>query len=96
VQGFEPDFDWDEATNVQKVLAHNVTPTEAEDATLDPAAVPTRATSTPTEQRYGIIGMTNAGRILVVVFAYRDGSVRVVTAYDASERAKRQYRRRRN
>ena len=96
MQGYEPSFDWDEATNVQKVLAHNVTPTEAEDAILDPAAVPARAASTPTEQRHGIIGMTDAGRILVVIFTYRDGTVRIVTAYDASQRTKRQYRRRRN
>jgi uncharacterized DUF497 family protein len=64
----DPDFDWDEDTNVAKVEAHGVTPTEAEDALLDPSRVPTRAQSTAAESRRGIIGMTEAGRIIVVIY----------------------------
>jgi uncharacterized protein len=89
----EPDFDWDDETNVVKVTGHGVEPTEAEEAILDPDRVATRAHSTPTERRRGIIGMTEAGRILVVIYTTRQGSIRVVTAYDAPERLKRQYRR---
>jgi uncharacterized protein len=89
----EPDFEWDEEENVRKVEAHGVTPTEAEDALLDPAAVSTRAESTPTERRQAVIGRTAAGRILVVVFTERHDAFRVITVYDASARARRQYRR---
>ena len=88
-----PDFDWDEDTNVGKVEAHRVTPTEAEEAILDPDALPARAYSTPTERRRGIIGMTDGGRILLVIFTIRNGAIRVITAYDAPERLKRRYRR---
>lgn len=37
--------------------------------------------------------MTEQGRILYVSFTIRRGMIRVVTAYDASDRQKRQYRR---
>ncbi len=91
--GTEPDFEWDEDFNVRKVLAHRVTPTEAEDAILDPAAVPTRFSRRHAERRQGIIGKTEAGRIPIVIFTKRGGAVRVITAYDAPEHEKRRYRR---
>ena len=87
-----PDLDWDDF-NVAHTAEHNVTPTEAEDAILDPDRVPSQARSTPTEKRRGILGMTENGRILFVSYTIREGAIRVVTAYDASERQKRQYRR---
>lgn len=88
------DFDWDDA-NVDHIARHNVTPTEAEDAILDPRALPAVAHSTPTEQRTGIVGATDAGRILFVAFTERNEMIRVVTAHVATERQQRQYRRRR-
>jgi uncharacterized DUF497 family protein len=87
-----PDFDWDEF-NIEHIAEHGVTPTEAEDAILDPDRVPSESRNTPTEKRQGLIGMTENGRILFVSMTLRRGAVRVVTAYEASERQKRQYRR---
>jgi uncharacterized DUF497 family protein len=89
----DPDFEWDEETHVLKVEAHGVTPTEAEDAILDPNAVPAQARSTPSEKRRGMIGMTEAGRINVVIYTIRHNAIRVITAFDASEIQKRRYRR---
>jgi uncharacterized DUF497 family protein len=89
----DPDFDWDDF-NIEHIEGgHEITPTEAEDAILDPNRVPATARSTPTERRRGILGMTEQGRILFVSYTIRDDMIRVITAYDASERQKRQYRR---
>lgn len=87
----EPDFDWDDA-NVEHIADHSVTPTEAEDAILDPARLFTADRSTPTERRRGVIGATDAGRILFVSYTIRRGAYRVVTAFDASNAQKRRYR----
>jgi uncharacterized protein len=87
------DFDWDDA-NVEHIAEHGVSPTEAEDAILDPDRVPSQARSTPAEKRQGIIGITEDGRVLFVSFTKRAGAIRVVTTYDASDRQRRQYRRR--
>ncbi len=89
-----PVFDWDDA-NVGHIAAHGVTPEEAEEAILDSRRIRAPATSTPSERRRAIIGMTDVGRVLLVVFTVRRGMLRVVTAYDADEQQRRQYRRRR-
>lgn len=88
----EPDFDWDDA-NIEKLAAHGIEPTEAEDAILDPDAVPTRAHAAIGTPRRARIGMSEAGRIIVVVYTIRDERFRVITAFDASDQKKRQYRR---
>lgn len=90
-----PDFGWEagEDGNVEHIAAHHVTPTEAEDAILDAGRlrIPTRRELT--ERRYAILGATEAGRVLFVVYVIRDDAYRVITAFDASETQKRQYRR---
>jgi len=88
------DFDWDDA-NIDHIAQHGVTPTEAEDAILDPRRMAAAARSTPTERRTGIVGETEEGRLLFVAFTVRQEMIRVITAYDANERQRRQYRRRR-
>jgi uncharacterized protein len=88
------DFDWDDS-NVEHITRHGVTPTEAEDVILDPRGVSARAHSSEREKRYGVVGRSAAGRLLFVAFIWRDDLIRVVTAYDATESQRRQYRRRR-
>jgi len=90
----EPEFDWDDEVE-DHIAAHGVTPEEAEEAVLDPRQIPDVAYSTPTERRHAIIGATEAGRILFVVFTLRRGRVRVITAFNAPRRARLRYRRRR-
>jgi uncharacterized protein len=86
------DFDWDEA-NVEHIAENEVTPEEAEAALLDSRRVPTPAYSVQGERRRGIIGATEEGRILVVIFTVWRRRRRVVTAYDAAPTEKRRYRR---
>lgn len=86
------DLDWDDA-NIDQVAVHGVTPTESEDAILDPDRIGAPARSTATEKRRGIVGATEQGRILFVSYTFRDGAFRVVTAFDASEPLRRRYRR---
>ena len=86
------DFDWDDF-NVDHIAEHRVSPTEAEDAILAPDRVQSQARSTARERRRGILGMTENGRILFVNYTVRRGTIQVVTAYEASERQMRQYRR---
>ena len=92
------DFIWDEeedeSGNVVHIWEHGVTPTEAEDAILDPHAVPVQERWIGRERRYTIVGATPAGRILIVVFVLKGDAIRVITSYPASEREKRRYRRR--
>jgi len=86
------DFDWDD-DNVEHIAQHGVAPWEAEEAALDPEGVTIRGGRSG---RLAVIGMTEAGRILVVALDREDRGVwRVVTARNASQNEKRSYRRRR-
>lgn len=96
----EPDFLWDDDDdpngNVAHIAEHGVTPTEAEDAILDPWRVGATARRVPgQERRRAIVGATRDDPILLVVFVVRDGAFRVITAYGAgTERSRYRWRRR--
>ena len=90
----ETEFDWDEEID-DHIAEHGVTPEEAEDALIGPHRIPDVAYSTPMERRHAIVGATQAGRILFVVFTLRRGRMRVVAAFPAPRRARLRYRRRR-
>lgn len=82
-------FDWDEH-NLDHIARHGVDPVEAEDAVLAPSRV-----SFPAKLgRVGFIGMTENGRMLVVILDRRRSLWRVITARGASPNEKKSYRRR--
>ena len=78
------EFDWDDA-NVRHLVRHGVSPTEAEQAILDPAAIMVEL-QTDREERIKAVGRTASGRILVAVFTFRGDAIRPITAYDATKR----------
>ena len=77
-------FDWDES-NRNHVAEHGVTPEEAEQAVSnDPFELPVQYRNR--EQRFPLIGQTDAGRVLFVVTAWRGKKIRVVTAFPANKK----------
>jgi hypothetical protein len=87
-------FDWDEH-NLDHIARHGVTPAEAEDVFFDPRRMLIRQGKLQAgEARFTLVGRTDAGRLLAVVFTRRGEDIRVITARDASERERRGYRRR--
>ncbi len=85
-------FDWDEA-NEGHVMDHGVEPFEVEEAVRDPAGARLDVYNVRGERRFGLIGVTEAGRILAVVYTFRRGKTRPITARDATNKEKRRYRR---
>lgn len=85
------EFEWDE-DNGDHIARHGVEPWEAEEAIADGGRASLSARG---ENRAGVIGMTEDGRVLVVIVERQAGPVRrVVTARGATENEKRIYRRR--
>lgn len=87
-------FDWDDA-NLDHIAEHGIEPEEAEMAVLDPARVSRTAYALDGERRYALVGATEDGRHLFVVFTRRGSATRVISARDATDREKRSYRARR-
>ncbi len=80
VSGLE--FDWD-AENTRHLKRHRVTPGEFEELmTREPVYVEYQARDD--EERYKVLGETEAGRVLIGIWTPREGKVRAVTAYAAS------------
>jgi uncharacterized protein len=85
-------FDWDEG-NEGHVLDHGVDPAEVEEALLDPRGAGADARNVAGERREALIGATESGRILHVVYTMRGEKVRPITARAADETEKGRYRR---
>ena len=85
-------FDWDD-DNAGHVRRHGVEPEEAEEVLSNPARLAVPAHRSDVEERRGLLGYTDAGRMLYVVITRRAGRTRVVTARDATDGEKKRYRR---
>ncbi len=78
------EFDWD-FSNLEHIARHKVEQTEAEEALTDPAALDAPAHRGPLGQpRFGSIGATKEGRVLVVYSEPRGEKIRVVTVRPAT------------
>ncbi len=85
------EFEWDDA-NIEHIARHGVEPWEAEEAVTDPH----RARKATRSGRRGVIGRTEDGRSLAVVYELRDRRIRVIMARDANAPERIIYRRRSN
>jgi uncharacterized DUF497 family protein len=82
-------FDWDDG-NRNHVARHGVSPAEAEQVVLN-GAVEIEKQVTDGEERILEIGRTDSGRILAMVTTWREGNVRVITAFDPSKALIKEY-----
>ncbi|HKI55532.1 MAG TPA: BrnT family toxin [Trueperaceae bacterium] len=84
------EFEWDD-DNEGHIARHGVSPDEVEEVFYnDPLTAP--AYNQGAERRYAKIGVTDAGRLLCVVFTHRKGRIRIVTAVEANPAETRRYR----
>lgn len=85
-------FDWDEANLGKNWKKHHVTPWECEQAFFNlPLVVTEDSTHSLTEARYYVLGQTDSGRKLFLVFTVRNKKVRVISARDMSVKERRTY-----
>ena len=86
-------FEWDEAgkagINFRK---HGVRVPEAIPVFDDPYAIAiTDDESAPDEQRFITIGIGAMGRLLVVVYSWSDGNIRIISARPAESHEREEY-----
>lgn len=84
-------FIWD-SWNQEHIARHDVEPYEAEETMADPGRVKVNTHGIGEEKR-GLIGKTEEGRYLVVIYTKREDGFYVITARDAEEDEKKWYRR---
>lgn len=85
-------FEWDENKARQNLVKHNISFVEATTVFLDLLSItiddPDHSQS---EQRYIIIGYSNRGRLLVVVYVDRSDNIRIISARQATRYERRTY-----
>jgi uncharacterized DUF497 family protein len=75
------EFDWDEA-NIRHIALHDISVEEVE-SVLNGFTVELETQDGYDEERFSEIGVTSAGRYLIVVTTLRGTRTRPVTAFDA-------------
>lgn len=83
-------FQWDAGNSEKNWLAHELSQAETEQVFFNrPVLVTGDAAHSALEVRHYLLGRTNAGRLLTVVFAVRGSLVRPIMARDMSRRERR-------
>ena len=84
-------FEWDEGNVHKNWEKHRVRPEECEEAFFNRTFVAKDEKHSLTEERFYLLGETNKGRKLFVVFTIRGNRIRVISARDMSRKERRIY-----
>lgn len=82
---------WDVRKAASNARHHGVTFEEAQGVLFDPCALSREDDDAQGEQRFVTLGRGECGRILVVVFTCRGETIRLISAWKASESQRRRY-----
>lgn len=90
-------FEWDEENKDKNLHKHNVTIKETEEVFFNsPQSTFRDKKHSVVEQRYVIVGKSNAGRLLIVFFTIRSGKIRIISARDQSRKERKKYEKAKN
>ncbi|MBI1869802.1 MAG: BrnT family toxin [Chlamydiae bacterium] len=85
-------FDWDQGNLTKNWKKHRVSFLECEDVFFnEPLVVVQDEVHSRVEPRYCVLGRTDQGRLLFVVFTVRKDLVRVISARDMSRKERESY-----
>jgi len=87
-------FEWDAGNAEKNWVTHQVSQAECEQPFFNrPVLVAPDLTHSAGEARFALLGVSNAGRHLAMVFTVRGTQVRVISARDIGPRGRRVYER---
>jgi uncharacterized protein len=86
-------FEWDAGNTEKSSVKHSVSPEEAEQVFWSGRGQPLGVQVSPShpEERLGIVGPTDIGRILHIVFTFRGGRIRLISARPAKRKERKIY-----
>lgn len=85
------DYEWDPVKARHNLAKHNVDFADAIGALEDDLAITVPDPYLRTEKRFLTVGMDFLGRLLVVVYTWRGGTIRLISARKATRRERKQY-----
>ena len=86
------EFEWDAGKAVSNLAKHGVSFPEAMSVFGDPLEVTIAdPVHSREEARFVSIGLSEAGRLLVVVYTEREGPIRIISGREAAPKERRHY-----
>ena len=85
------DITWDPSKAASNIRLHRVSFEEAQTALYDPFALTREDDDAQDERRFVTLGRAASGRLLVVVYTYRDETIRLISAWKATAVQRRRY-----
>ena len=82
---------WDSVKAKSNRLKHRIFFSEVEPVFYDPHAISFEDTDSKGEARYVVIGLDSLGRIVVVVYTYRNTTIRLISARKANKAEQKVY-----
>jgi len=85
-------FEWDKHNSEKVRTRHDVTPVECEQVFFNlPVIAGDDQKHSETENRFYVLGQTDSGRLLFLVFTVRKDKLRVISARDMNKKERRVY-----
>lgn len=85
-------FEWDKHNSGKIKTRHGVTPVECEQVFFNiPVIVGDDKKHSKIENRFYVLGQTDSGRLLFLVFTVRNDKLRVISARDMNRKERRVY-----
>ncbi|MCA9920055.1 MAG: BrnT family toxin [Anaerolineales bacterium] len=85
-------FDWDDGNRTKNWIKHRVSTAECEEVFFNlPLLLANDAQHSQEEQRFYVLGHTNAERTLFISFTIRKNKIRVISARDMSRKERQIY-----
>jgi len=85
-------FEWDKGNRDKSLKKHEVANKESEQTFENkPRFIFEDPKHSLREQRYGLFGQTDKGRLLSIVFTIREEKIRIITARDISRKERSSY-----
>ena len=84
-------FDWDDGNSTKSWERHQVTQPEQEEVFFNRPVFLMDAKAAERERRYNVLGRTNNGRLLSVIFTIRRGLARPISARPMSRKERTAY-----
>ena len=85
------EFDWDSGNILKSLMKHGISKEESEQIFSNPYLMLIDEKRSMTEVRFYVIGETDEGKILFVVFTTRENKIRVISARNADKKERNRY-----
>jgi uncharacterized DUF497 family protein len=92
ILSFAEDFEWDEGNIKKNWERHRVSHIECEEIFFNrPIIVKKDEPHSTSEHRYFVLGKTDAGRLIFIVFTLRGNKIRIISARNMNRKERKIY-----